>query len=123
MNADGLRLILQKTLKTTGIGAAKPVDGLIGIADDKYRSTFGAPGTDQLILQIVDILKFIDQQMMKHAQHVFVPFVRAGKSAERMAEQIVKIHQGKRCQLLLIQRCQRFGAADIFRQAAVFLAG
>ena len=59
--------VLDQTIEALVVGAAKAIDGLIRIADDEKLPAFG-PVLNQPVLDLVDILKFIHQQMTELGQ-------------------------------------------------------
>ncbi len=72
--------------KAVGPGAPKAVYRLIRVPNGEQALPFFAPLSDQLVLQIVDVLEFIYQQMGKPAEGT-------GCIGQRPQKKIVKIQQ------------------------------
>ena len=53
----------QQPVETPGVRAPEPVDRLVGVPDHEQAFAPPAPCADQVVLNPVDVLKFIHQQI------------------------------------------------------------
>ena len=88
---------------------------MIRVADDEQALSTLPPGADQRVLGVVDILKFIDQQMREMRARCF--------QFQRFGQQIVEVQHFQLPQTGTVGVVQLSGRSDGFRRYAVFDAG
>ena len=71
-------MLLLKPLEAPAVGAPEAVDGLVRVADDEQLPA-PAPGPDQPVLDIVDILKLVHQHMTEAPQAGDIPLQSFGQ--------------------------------------------
>ncbi len=96
-----LRQFGAQALEAVRVRAAKAVDGLVGIANDKQAFPRRAPVTHQGALHGVDVLKLVHQQMGKAP-------VGGNVRLERVQQQVVQIARAQRLKPGLVGPHQGF---------------
>ena len=104
-----------KPLEAPAVGAPEAVDGLVRVADDEQLPA-PAPGPDQPVLDIVDILKLVHQHMTEAPQAGDIPLQSFG-------QQVVEVQGAQVSQPGLIGVVQLRVQTGILRGHAVFHPG
>ena len=99
--ADGAQAghIRLQAVKAAAGRAAEAVDRLVGVADDEQAAA-RAPRAHQIILCIVDVLKFVHQQVAEL-------FAACGVQPQRFGQQVVKVERAERLQAGAVGLIQR----------------
>ncbi len=106
-------VVLLQVAQVGGAGAAPGVDGLVVVAHRGERGTVARQQLHHLVLAIVGVLVFVDQQVAEAMLPALVRFLMVLEQFHRQADEVVEVHRLIGAQRFLIARVEQ-GEALLF---------